>query len=177
MTNQKTELTEIILNERDNFQRYVKHKISNISEMDAEDIVADVVFNLYNKIDIDFQVGNMLAYAYRSVSNKIVDFIRHKKVSVSYDKPDKSTGLTLSEIIDDPDADIERKMQNEEFTVKLYSALQTLDPLQRAVWVATELEDYSFKELSIKWGEPIVTLLSRKSRAYKTLKMKLKNLK
>jgi len=177
MTNQKTELTEIILNERDNFQRYVKHKISNISEMDAEDIVADVVFNLYNKIDIDFQVGNMLAYAYRSVSNKIVDFIRHKKVSVSYDKPDKSTGLTLSEIIDDPDADIERKMQNEEFTVKLYSALQTLDPLQRAVWVATELEDYSFKELSIKWGEPIGTLLSRKSRASKTLKMKLKNLK
>ena len=177
MTNQKTELTEIILNERDNFQRYVKHKISNISEMDAEDIVADVVFNLYNRIDIDFQVGNILAYAYRSVSNKIVDFIRQRKVSVSYDKPDKSSGLTLSEIIDDPDADIDRKMQNEEFTAKLYSALLTLDSLQRAVWVATELEDYSFKELSEKWGEPIGTLLSRKSRASKTLKMKLKNLK
>jgi len=177
MTNQKTELTEIILNERDNFQRYVKHKISNISEMDAEDIVADVVFNLYNRIDIDFQVGNILAYAYRSVSNKIVDFIRQRKVAVSYDKPDKSSGLTLSEIIDDPDADIERKMQNEEFTVKIYSALLTLDSLQRAVWVATELEDYSFKELSEKWGEPIGTLLSRKSRASKTLKMKLKNLK
>jgi len=177
MTNQKTELTEIILNEQGNFQRYVKHKIANISDMDAEDIVADVVFNLYNRIDIDFQVGNILAYAYRSVSNKIVDFIRQRKVAVSYDKPDKSSGLTLSEIIDDPDADIERKMQNEEFTVKIYSALLTLDSLQRAVWVATELEDYSFKELSEKWGEPIGTLLSRKSRASKTLKMKLKNLK
>ncbi len=177
MTNQKTELTEIILNEQGNFQRYVKHKIANISDMDAEDIVADVIFNLYNRIDIDFQVGNILAYAYRSVSNKIVDFIRQRKVSVSYDKPDKSSGLTLSEIIDDPDADIDRKMQNEEFTAKLYSALLTLDPLQRVVWVATELEDYSFKELSVKWGEPIGTLLSRKSRASKILKMKLKNLK
>jgi DNA-directed RNA polymerase specialized sigma24 family protein len=39
--------------------------------------------------------------------------------------------------------------------------------------VATELDDYTFKELAEKWNEPIGTLLSRKSRAAKALRKAL----
>lgn len=142
--------------------------------MDAEDIVADVVFNIYNKIDIEYQIENILAYAYRSVRNKIVDYLRQKKVALSLDKPDKSSGMSLSEIIPDSSADIEKKIYQEEFYEKLYAALSELDPKHRAIWVATEIEDYSFKELAVQWKEPIGTLLSRKSRATQILKTKLK---
>lgn len=52
-------------------------------------------------------------------------------------------------------------------------ALDVLDPKQRAVFLATELDGKSFKELSALWDEPIGTLLSRKSRAVKALKKML----
>ena len=174
MTNQKKVLTELVLSERTNFQRYVRRKVSDISEMDAEDIVADVVFNLYNKIDIGQQVENLLSYAYRAVSNKIVDYRRQRKSAVSFGKVDKTSGLALSEIISDPSANIETKIQNEELNQRLNAALKELDAKQRNVWVATEMEDRTFKELATEWGEPIGTLLSRKSRASQILKLRLK---
>jgi DNA-directed RNA polymerase specialized sigma24 family protein len=41
--------------------------------------------------------------------------------------------------------------------------------------IATELKGKSFRDLSEEWGEPIGTLLSRKSRAVKTLKKLLED--
>ena len=174
MRNQNRDLTELVLNERANFERFVRRKIADISEMDAEDIVADVVFNLYDRIDIGQQVESMLAYAYRAVSNKIVDYLRQRKAVVSFSKVDKTSGLALSEIISDPSANIETKIQNEELNKRLNAALKKLDSKQRDVWVATEMEDRTFKELAAEWGEPIGTLLSRKSRASQILRMRLK---
>ena len=176
MTNQKKVLTELVLSERTNFQRYVRRKVSDISEMDAEDIVGDVVFNLFNKVDIENQVESILAYAYRAVSNRIVDFLRQRKTSVAFERIDGQTGLALSEIIPDSTPGIERQMQNEEINRRLHAALLELDAKHREVWIATEIEDRSFKELSVEWNEPVGTLLSRKSRATTLLKKKLKNL-
>lgn len=47
--------------------------------------------------------------------------------------------------------------------------------IQRAVWVATKIDGYSFKELSVKWQEPIGTLLARKSRATTKLRKLLQD--
>src|ERR1035437_7240554 len=141
MRNQNRDLTELVLKERANFQRFVRRKIADISEMDAEEIVADVVFNLYNKIHFEQQVESMLAYAYRAVSNKIVDYLRQRKVAVSFSKVDKTSGLALSEIISDPSANTEIKIHNEELNQRLNVVLKELDSKQRDVWVATEMED------------------------------------
>lgn len=173
MYNREKDLIEIVLKERDSFLRYIRRKITDISDMDAEDIVADVIFNLYNKVSIEHQVESMLAYAHRSIRNKIIDYLRQSRMSVSLDKLDHSSGLALSEVIADPKADIETKLQDDETQKQLYLALIELEPKQRAVWVATEMEGYTFKELSARWGEPIGTLLSRKSRATRALKRKL----
>lgn len=173
MYSREKDLIEIILRERDNFLRYVRWKIADISDMDAEDIVADVVFNLYNKVSIEHQIESILAYAHRSIRNRIIDYLRQSPVSVSLDKRDNTSGRLLAEVIPDPHASIEMKLQSEEMKRQLYAALMELEPKQRAVWVATEIEGYTFKELAVKWGEPIGTLLSRKSRATKVLKMKL----
>ena len=53
---------------------------------------------------------------------------------------------------------------------RLTEAIGKLEPRQRAVFIATELKEKSFRELSEAWGEPIGTLLSRKSRAVKALR-------
>lgn len=175
MYDREKDLMEAVLDEQENFLRYVRRRITNISDMDAEDIVADVVFNLYNKISIEHQVESILAYAYRAVRNRIADYFRQSRMAVSLDKPDVSSGLPLAAVIPDPHADIDSKVEAEERKRQLYAALMALEPKQRSVWVATEIEGYTFKELSGKWGEPIGTLLSRKSRATKALQASLKD--
>jgi RNA polymerase sigma factor (sigma-70 family) len=175
MYDQQKDLIEIIANERNRFLQYVRRKITDISEMDAEDIVADVIFNVYNKVDIQYHIENVLAYMYRSIKNKMIDHLRHSSRQMSLDKINEISGVAILETLVDTTADIEMKLQQEELRDQLYAALMKLEPKQRAVWVATEIEGYTFKELSAKWGEPIGTLLSRKSRAAKVLKMILKD--
>ena len=52
----------------------------------------------------------------------------------------------------------------------LAAAWLARSPDHRAVLIATELKGKSFRELSEEWDEPMGTLLSRKSRAVKTLR-------
>ena len=59
---------------------------------------------------------------------------------------------------------------------ELDTALEELPPLQREIFELTELQGFSFKEISESTGIPINTLLSRKRYAVLYLRDKLKNL-
>lgn len=175
MYDQQQDIVHIIANERKRFIQYVRRKITDISDMDAEDIVADVIFNVYNKVDLQYHIENILAYMYRSIKNKMIDHLRQSSRPISLDKIDEISGVAILENLVDTNANIEVKVQQAELKDQLYAALMKLEPKQRAVWVATEIDGYTFKELSVKWGEPIGTLLSRKSRAARVLKIILKD--
>lgn len=176
MYDQEKDIIEIITNERNRFLQYIRRKLTDISDMDAEDIVADVIFNVYNKVDLQYHIENVVAYMYRSLKNRMIDHLRHPPGQLSLDRLDELSGVTILETLIDPNADIELKLQQKELQAQLYAAIMKLEPKQRAVWVATEIEGYTFKELSARWGEPIGTLLSRKSRAVKMLKLLLKDI-
>ncbi len=174
MHNQQNEFITVFHNERKNLIRYVRLKLRGISDMDAEDIVADVLFNVYNRVAADKPVENLAAYLYQSVKNKTWDYFRQPQQPVSLDAPEQATGLSRGEYLADGVL-VEKLFEEKEFLVRLENALLGLEPKQRAVWVATELQGYTFKELSLKWSEPIGTLLSRKARATKALRRLLKN--
>ncbi|MTV48278.1 sigma-70 family RNA polymerase sigma factor [Heliobacillus mobilis] len=175
MDGQQKHIGEVFQQEQKNFMHYVRRKVTGISEMDAEDIVAEVFFNVFNRADLEIHVENLTAYLYCSIRNKVVDFLRKPKPSISLDQIDEATGTTLLERIIDPDADIHAVLHKKEVQERLNSALLELEPNQRKVWIATEIEGRSFKELAEKWNEPLGTLLSRKSRASKALKKILDN--
>jgi RNA polymerase sigma factor (sigma-70 family) len=143
--------------------------------MDAEDIVADVVFNVYNRVTADTPVENLAAYLYQAVKNKIKDYFRKPKRPLSIDELDKHTGLARGADLVDRAVAVEILVEQNEFALRLKSALMKLEARQRAVWIATELEGYTFKELAEQWGEPIGTLLSRKNRATKALRNMLQD--
>ena len=105
----------------------------------------------------------------------MTDHLRHSSRPISLDKIDEVSCVAILETLIDTHADIEMNLQREELQEQLHAAMMKLEPKQRAIWIATEIEGYTFKELSAKWGEPIGTLLSRKSRATKVLKMILKD--
>jgi len=151
--------------------RFVKSRVRRISEMDAEDIVADVMLGLVSRLETNGPVENLAAYAYRSIRNRIADYERSRARITSLDgMADEDGELPLLSLLaaesDEPFGAQERA----ERLHRLTDAIGRLEPRQRAVLIATELRGKSFRELSEVWGEPIGTLLSRKSRAVKTLR-------
>ena len=151
--------------------RFVKSRARRISEMDAEDIVADVMLSLVSRLETNGPVENLAAYAYRAVRNKIADYQRAHAKETSLDGMADADGeLPLLSLLaaenEEPFAAEERAQRMHRLT----EAIGKLEPRQRAVLIATELKGRSFRDLAEEWGEPIGTLLSRKSRAVKTLR-------
>ncbi len=151
--------------------RYFRTNYSNLSEMEAEDIVSDLMADLFAKIDILDGVENLTAYVYQAVRNKAGDYLRRRRKTVSLDDPvseeaDRSAAEALQ-------GDATAELEAAEIRDRLGKALGALEPNQRAIWIATELEGYSFRELSEEWGVPIGTLLARKHRANAALQKEL----
>lgn len=165
----------------DKYRKLVKYFLANysdLSDMEAEDIVSDLMADLFEKADIVAQVENISAYIYRSLQNKANDYLRRRKKTVSFE--DAASGEPDShgrEAIPEPRYDREGEIEASEIRGRLIEALDRLTQDQRAVWVATELDGYSFRELSEEWGVPIGTLLARKHRANAALQKELKDLK
>jgi RNA polymerase sigma factor (sigma-70 family) len=173
MQEQQAEFNRILRQEQKNLILYVKSRMKDISAMDAEDIVADAAFNIYNRLSTDQPIENLLAYFYQTVKNRMKDYFRRSRPAISFDE------LTDKEIASDfidPSLSAQEEIELQETLAKIKMALFALEPKQRAIWIATELHHYSFKELATAWREPIGTLLSRKSRATQALRKALSNL-
>ncbi len=167
-------LAQAMEREKTKFFRYVRSRLSRISFMDAEDIVADVIYGLLKRADVFGEIENFMAYAYRSLENRIIDFRRNSREVVSLD--DAADGQpSLAESLQSAMATPERSVARLEMRDRLVWALGELTARERALWIATEIEGRSFRELSEEWGEPLGTLLSRKSRTNARLRELLKD--
>ncbi len=156
--------------------RFAKNQTRRISEMDAEDIVADVMLHLVSHLETNGPVENLAAYAYRAVRNKIVDYERTRARETSLDGMADADGeLPLLNLLAAENEEPFAQEERAERMHRLTDAIGKLEPRQRAILIATELRSKSFRDLAEEWGEPIGTLLSRKSRAVKTLKKLLED--
>lgn len=174
--NEKSKWYAFFTSDGENLVRFVKSRVRQISEMDAEDIVADVMLNLVSRLDTAGPVENIAAYVYRSVRNKITDYERSRARIVHLeDLADENGELPLLSMLSTSDPSAGSPAERREEMLRLANAIGRLEPRQRAVVIATELRGKTFRELSEEWNEPIGTLLSRKSRAIKTLKHMLEN--
>jgi len=160
-------LARLLDRERGRLARYVRARLYRISSMDVEDIVSDVIFGLLRRADVAGEVENLMAYAYRALENRIIDFRRAARDTISLDE----TALDAEALDVDAPALVaggetpERAVARLEMRDRLLWALGRLSPGERAVWVATEIDGLSFREVAEQWDEPLGTLLSRKSRA------------
>ncbi len=128
-------------------------------DADAEDVVSEVVLRLFERADLLAHVENLTAYLFHAVGNALTDLFRRRRDhdEVSEDSPDPAAG---------PEAALEQA----QLRARLDAALDRLSPPERAVWVAVEVEGWTYRELAEHWNQPLGTLLSRKNRATRTLK-------
>jgi RNA polymerase sigma factor (sigma-70 family) len=143
----------------------VRSWLADTADRDAEDVVQDVAVRLLESTGLGEPIRDLSAYVYRALRNRVVDLYRRRG---------PASGLPLPEELPDergpaPDA-------GQELREDLFAAIDRLPEAQRAVFLATELEGSTYRELSEKWGVPIGTLLARKHRAVKTLRAWLADL-
>jgi RNA polymerase sigma factor (sigma-70 family) len=173
---ERNRLFEFFASEGDRLKRYVHARARRISDMDAEDIVREVMLSLVGRTEYGGPVENIAAYAYHSVRNKITDYQREQSRTVSLDGfAEEDAAFSLQEMLADDSQDIPANVERKELLRALSAAIDRLEGKQRAVLIATELHGRSFRELSQAWHEPVGTLLSRKSRAVKALREMLKD--
>jgi RNA polymerase sigma factor (sigma-70 family) len=145
-----------------------------LAEIEAEDVLQEVALNLYSKADISGQVGNIAAYIYRAVRNKIIDLYRKKRYTVSMENfnnhKDENMLLNTAKIAEDEEPLI---YDNEILQQKLLQAIEKLNPAERELIRKTDYENYTFQELAAEWNIPIGTLLARKHRALGKLRKML----
>ncbi len=139
------------------FKNYLRASFSQLNDYDAEDIVQQTAMNLLSRGDGD-DIANVTAYIYQSLRNSAINAINRRKREAPGDVPE--TGRSRS---------AEDEALEQTLDWQLEEALSLLDEKSRYVFVETELNGKSYKELAEETGEPVGTLLSRKSRAVKKL--------
>lgn len=140
------------------FKNYIRASFSSLNDYDAEDIVQQTAMNLLGFEDDD-HIGSTTSYIYASLRNGALNLLRKRRHEQLDDAVESAQHEGSAE-----EAALRKDLQRH-----MEAALSLLDEKSRFVFVETELNSKSYKELAELTGEPIGTLLSRKNRAVKKL--------
>jgi RNA polymerase sigma factor (sigma-70 family) len=169
LTKARTRLTDAVGRDRLRLTRFVRGKLGGAGDLDAEDILSDVVLRLFERADLLAEVENVTAYLFRALGNRVAELFRRRKEVLLHDLPPSDGAIQEGYHDDSPEIQLEQRQLRQ----RIHEALAQLNPAERAVWVAVEVEGWRFRELAEAWGEPLGTLLSRKNRASKALRKAL----
>jgi RNA polymerase sigma factor (sigma-70 family) len=173
-TSRWNQIKEFISLERKHLLLFIRGLIRDTAERDAEDIFQDVVFHLFEKGDISEPIEHIGAYVYRAIRNRVIDTFRRKRPDVSLDEPiGDEDALRLADIIADEKNDLAHTVEQKDLYEQALSIVKKMPVRDQALLIATEIEGYSFAELSELWNVPLGTLLSQKSRALNKVKKAL----
>lgn len=144
---------------------------------DREDIFQDVFYQL-SKIDLDENpIEQISSWLYAVARNKIIDKSRKRKelsITVSNESNEDEEFLTeLTDLLFDENSSPETEYLKSLVWVELEEALKELPVEQRTIFELTELEGFSFKEISESTGVTVNTLISRKRYAVLHLRNRL----
>lgn len=174
-TSRWNQIKEFLANEHKQLILFVRGLIDDTADRDAEDIIQDVIYHLFEKGDISEPIEHIGAYIYRAIRNRVIDTFRRKRPVVSLDEPVVEDDVfRLVDIIADTKDDLTENVERKELYMLVMEHIKKLPPREQALIIATEVEGYTFAELSQKWDAPVGTLLSQKSRALNKIRDVLK---
>jgi RNA polymerase sigma factor (sigma-70 family) len=163
-------LHHLIERERKKLIRYVRPLLRETADMDAEDLVQDVLLKVLERADSPVNIEHTTAYIYRSLRNRVIDYRRTQKPTQSIKTVSGENGESLIDLLQDHKPNAIELLQTEHGKRELFEALECLSRIERQVIIAHELEGASFKEMTTLLAVPKNALLSHKSRALQKLK-------
>jgi RNA polymerase sigma factor (sigma-70 family) len=178
MTERDRQISEIIAEERSRLRNFIRRRVPDPS--DAEDIVQEVFYQLVEANRLLMPIEHVTGWLFRVARNRIIDLFRKKRFETSGSDPvavsDEGEALLLEDVLPSPDAGPAEVYARTVLLDELEEALDELPEEQRDVFVAHEIDGYSFKEIAARTGVGVNTLLSRKRYAVLHLRERLQSI-
>lgn len=130
----------------------------------AEDLVQDVLVNLWDKKSEIRVHSNLKNYFYSAVKNHSVNLVQRNK----------SITTSLSELFTDlPEDESADLFSKEEMVVRVYNAIQELPPACQSIFKLAYEQNYSYQEIADTLHISKNTVKTQMGIAYKQLRQKL----
>ncbi|PCJ92793.1 MAG: RNA polymerase subunit sigma-24 [Flavobacteriaceae bacterium] len=163
-------LTNFFKDEYNSLKGYVRSKIDDTADSDAEDIIQDVALRIFSRPKDALPINNIGGFVYNAIRNKIIDVMRTKKERLEGDTELESSWTEFAELFYGKSND----EYSEHLKEKLKQAIIDLKPSYRDIILAVDFEGYTYNEIAEQTGIPQGTLMSRRHRAISLLFKKLK---
>lgn len=175
MTERDSRFSAIIAEEASRLRNFIRKRVPD--EADAEDLLQEVFFEAIAAYRLMLPVQQWSAWMFRVARNRIIDLFRKKRVRFTENAataaPGDSEKLLLEQVLPSSDAGPAEAYARNVLFEEIEEALEELPEDQREVFVAHEIEGYSFKEMAARTGVSVNTLLSRKHYAVVHLRRRL----
>jgi RNA polymerase sigma factor (sigma-70 family) len=138
------------------------------SQADAEDAVQEVMVALLESPSLLESVDRMAGFLYAVVRRRAIDILR------SQSRRHRREGADLVEELLDDRADPAGELESEELARAVAAAIRELPAPLAEAFTANTFEGITFRELSVRTGVPMGTLMARKKRATDRIRDRLR---
>lgn len=135
-------------------------------ESEAEDIVQEVLFYLWDKRNVIKFEGSLSSYLYSAVRYKFFNLLDRKKVRVNYAE-------SIQVFIDQEDVQADHMVRERELSVLIEKEIALLPPKMRDIFEMSRKQHLSHKEIANKLGVSEKTVKNQVNNALKSLRVKL----
>lgn len=132
---------------------------------DAEEMVQNVFYKLWEKKDKIGELQSVPAYLYRSVHNECMNFVKHEKVKMAYEAHAVHHGNIASRPEDNADT--------KQLEKRIGEALADLPEQCRTIFQMSRFEELKYREIADKMGLSVKTVENQMGKALKILRTKL----
>ena len=177
MAEQDQRISRVVDRERARLLNFIRRRVAD--PRDAEDILQEVFYELVEANRLLMPIDHITGWLFRVARNRIIDLFRKKK-PVNFSDADMTDedddSLQFQDLLPSPDAGPDALYARNVLLAALGLAAAELPPEQREVFVAHEIEGFSFKEIAARTSVGVNTLLSRKRYAVLHLRERLQGI-
>jgi RNA polymerase sigma factor (sigma-70 family) len=160
------QISEVVTREQSRLRDFIRRRVGDPADVD--DVLQDVFSRLVEANRLLMPIEQVTGWLFTVARNRITDLFRKSR--------DEDEALDLDELLASDDTEPDALYAQRALIDELEAAIAELPQEQRAVFVAHELEDRSFKSIAEETGVGINTLLSRKRYAVLRLRERLKEI-
>ena len=135
-------------------------------EIQAEEMVQQVFFKLWERNENLSLTGSVSSYLYRAVHNESLNYIKHQKVRSNHQL---SVAYSMKNEVEHP----AKKIMASELEKKIHSALNELPEQCRTIFQMSRFDELKYREIADKLGISVKTVESQMSKALRLLRVKL----
>ena len=135
-------------------------------EIQAEEMVQQVFFKLWERNENLSLTGSVSAYLYRAVHNESLNYLKHQKVRSNHQL---HVAYSMKNEVEHP----AKRVITGELEKKIHTALNELPEQCRTIFQMSRFDELKYREIADKLGISVKTVENQMGKALKLLREKL----